>query len=287
VEEEKMSVVSAEGRSEPFTFEPYANFGDRIPVLRSFYLGYDVGDATPSDHEILDLGTLVGGDTHDLSPFVNFPPNNVPDGKLKVELQDSSPSEGFYYRVSHSVLTLPGVHRHEIRQVGNVGEVTTQLPAAIFPNSTPFGSPILALTGFRLFFGLSGDHELDRIGIWFRDDRLHVVLRDQTANPNDDYSFLVDFVVIPPVPGFQVSPGAIEGTAAGGERVSVPTPSHQHLLLTGWSFNFQNGDHRLREIGVDRQGDDFVVVYADKNANDPFDWRVEYAHFGPQVVAPD
>jgi hypothetical protein len=139
--------------------------------------------------------------------------------------------------------------------------------------------------GFRLFFGLNREHELDRVGIWFRDDELHVVFQDQNADSNEDYSFLVDFVVIPPVPGLNVSRGVERGSAIGGERVPLRTPSRTDLLLTGWAFNFNNGDHEIREIGVDRQGDDFVVLYADKNADDPFDWRVEGAHIGPQVIA--
>jgi hypothetical protein len=284
----KMAVVSASDIVRPFTSEPYALFGDRIPALRSFYLAYDVGDATPDDHEILTMGVMVGGSALDLSPNVNFQPANIPDGRLEIQLQDAHPNddESVFYKVSHSTLAIPGARRYQIRQVGNVREATRKLPAHIFGEGLPdpaFGKPIVALVGFRMFFGLSGDHELDRIGIWFRDDELHVVMQDQDARPTEDYSFLVDFVVIPHAPGTDVSRGVERGTARGGARIPLPIPARAHVFLTGWEFDFSNGDHEIREVGVDRQGDDYVVFFADSNADDPFDWRIEWAHIGPQV----
>ena len=285
-----MGVVTAEDFATPTQPEPYPAFGARQPALRSFYLAYGVGDATPDDHEILHMQVMVGGASQDLSPNVNFPAANIPDGRLNVALQDADGArEPFFYRVSHSTLSLPGVRRFQIRQVGNIGEVTRTLPRAIFGGGPlpPQRKPLIALVGFRLFFGLNREHELDRVGIWFRDDVLHVVMQDQNQSPTgDDYAFLVDFVVIPAGPGLNVTRGIERGTISGGERVPLPIPTRAHLLLTGWAFNFQNGDHEIREIGVDRQGNDFIVFYADANAGDPFDWRVEWAQVAPQVLAP-
>jgi hypothetical protein len=177
--------------------------------------------------------------------------------------------------------------------VGNLGKVVRKLPRRILSGGglhqqPAQGKPLLALVGFRLFFGLNREHELNRVGISLRDDELHVVLQDQHIDPaRDDYSFLVDFVVIPRGPGMNVERGVLgsQGPATGGERVRFPTPARAHLLLTGWEFGFQNGDHEIREIGVDRRGDDFIVFYADKNADDPFDWRVEWAHVAPMVTS--
>jgi hypothetical protein len=283
-----MAVVSAEEFASPFQAETYPAFRTRLPALRSFYLGYDIGDATPNDHEILHMQVMVGGASHDLSPNVNFPAANIPDGRLNVALQDADGSEEFFYRVSHSTLAVPGGRRFQIRQVGNVGEVIRKLPREVFGNGLhqpALKNPILALVGFRLFFGLNREHELRRVGMWFRNNDLHVVLADQNVNPaSDDYSFLVDFVVIPSGPGLNVKRGIEQGTARGGERVHFPIPPRAHFLLTGWEFDFNNGDHEIREIGVDRQGSDFLAIYADKNADDPFDWRVEWAQIAPQVV---
>jgi len=284
-----MAVVSADGEAKPFDADgqSYAFFGQRVPVLRSFYLAYDIADSTPNDHELLSIGVMVGGTSTDLSPNVNFQPANIPDGRLEVALQDESPAgEVFSYKVSHSTLAMPAARRFQIRQVGNVKEVIRTLPAEIFGNRPELGEPLLALVGFRLFFNLGRDHELQRIGIWFRGHDLHVVFEDANPNPPFDYSFLVDFVVIPPRPDIWVFRGVESGTAIGGGRVPVPLQSRAHLLLTGWSLNFENGEHRIREIGVDRQGENFVPLYADENADDPISWRIEWAQIAPQGAAP-
>lgn len=286
-----MAVVLREGYATSAQVESYPIFGERVPALRSFHLAFDHGDASPRDHKIARVAVMVGGDAEDLSPGPGFPASAIPDGQLRVALQDASGSDEFYYKVSHSILPPPNVlRRYRIRRTGNAGEVVVKLPAKIFrvghipqPHVQP---PILALVGFQLSYSVNREHELDRVGIWFRDDDLHVVFRDQSVGPTDTYSFLVDFVVIRPGPAMNVSRGIKQGIATGGEEVSFPTPSHAHFLLTGWAFNFQSGDHPIREIGIDRTRDDFEVFYSDKNAGDPFDWRVEWAHVGPMVVKP-
>jgi hypothetical protein len=102
------AVVAQEDFATPFQAEGYPKFGNRLPALRSFYLAYDIGDATPGDHEILHMQVMVGGASHDLSPNVNFQPANIQDGRLNVALQDADGSEKFFYRVSHSTLAIPG-----------------------------------------------------------------------------------------------------------------------------------------------------------------------------------
>jgi hypothetical protein len=285
-----VAIVSTEGFARPFDADgqPYASFGGLTPTLRSFYLGYTVGSGAPRDHQILDLGVMAGGVSQDLTPSVNFQPANIPDGRIRVELQDSNPSgEEFFYKVSHSVFGA-NFRRYQMRAVGNVGEITSRLPESVLqapglPNPLE-GKPVLALVGFRLFFGLSGDHEIERIGIWFDDDGdLHVVFRDHNAAPQEDYSYLVDFVVIPRTSLMNFSTKTERGSAEGGQRIPIRVPQGSHIFLTGWLFDFQNGDHNIRELGVDVQGNDLVVFFADRNADDPFDWRVDWAAVGPQL----
>ena len=57
-------------------------------------------------------------------------------------------------------------------------------------------------------------------------------------------------------------------------------------MITGWEFNFVSKDHHIRDLGVLREGDDLTVFYGDKNADDLFDWRIEWAHVGERVRAP-
>ena len=53
----------------------------------------------------------------------------------------------------------------------------------------------------------------------------------------------------------------------------------------GPDFAFTTGRHNLRDIGVDRQGDNIVVFFADRNADDEFNWAVQWAQISPQVFA--
>jgi hypothetical protein len=285
-----MSVVQAEGFAVPFDEDgqPYPQFGEtRFPALHSFYLGWDVGDNTPGDREVTLIQVLAGGESEDLSPDAALEPAKIPDGRLEVALQDAHASgEEFFYRVSHALLTTPGARRFQIRDVGCVGQCVRRLPSEVGGGGPipPSESPLIALVGFKLFFTGGADHHLDRVGVWFRGDELHVALRDK--NGDDTFGYLVDFVVLPRM-SLNVTTGIQRGRASGGQRVHFPTPLKTDFLLTGWAVNFVGDvDHEIRDLGVDRRGDDFTVFYSDKNADDRFDWRVEWAHVGPLVVHP-
>ena len=162
-----MGVIFDDGFAAPFDADgqSYPPAGDRIPVLRSFYLGYDIG-STPSDHQILSIETMVGGHSEVIDTILNFQPANIPDGRLFPALQDQDPGgEQFYYKMSHSTLARAGVRRYQIQQVGNVGEVVRKLPSHIFqqgPISPALPGPFAALVGFRLFFQ-GRDNQVDRV----------------------------------------------------------------------------------------------------------------------------
>ena len=60
------------------------------------------------------------------------------------------------------------------------------------------------LTGY--FFTGGKDRELDRVGVWVRDDKLHVAMRDNSGG--DTFGYLVDFVAIPTALVLVVKTGA-------------------------------------------------------------------------------
>jgi hypothetical protein len=284
-----MSVVSAQGIAEPFDADgvPYASFGNQIPALRGFRLTYPAG----RDRELVLLQVLAGGRAQDLTPNAQTQPTSIPDGRLQVILQDDDPSgEEFAYNVSHSLLSIPGARRYQIRDVGCAGACSKELPTEILGGGSPLdgGQPsprLIALVGFKLFFTGNRAHELDRVGVWFRDKTLHVALRDESVGLADTFGYLVDFVVIPTF-GFSASTGIKQGTAKALETVNLPTPSHAHFMLTGWAFNFRPGDREILDIGVLRGKDTFTVFYGDNGGGEEFDWRVEFAHVGPTLVSP-
>jgi hypothetical protein len=278
-----MAVVTAQGTEIPFDpeGESYPVFGSRVPALHSFRLTYPA----PNDHEISLIQVLAGGNSEDLSPTADLQPANIPDGRLDVALQDANASgEEFGYLVSHSLMNIPGARRFQIRDVGCLGKCVRPLPLPAPPIPQP--PPLLALVGFKLFFSGQKDLELDRVGVWFRGNNLHVAFRD--ANGGDIFGYLVDFVAIPrPLTGgdFQISTGIERGTSNGAiATIPLPTPSHADFLLTGWAFNFEKDDQEILDLGIIRGRNDFTVIYGDNGGGETFHWRVEWAHFGPRVI---
>lgn len=281
-----MSVVSSSGITRPFDQDgvPYALFRQRTPALRSFRLTF------PSDREVVLMQVLPGGTSKDLSPTADLGPANFPDGELHLAFQDSSPnppgSNEFQYYVAHSLLSQPQGKRYQLRDVGCQGECSRAIPQEAFNSGRPghdIGPHVIALTGFKMFFTGNRQHEIARVGVWFKKDRLHVALSDK--NRDDVFAYLVDFVVIPTA-GFNVEAKLEEGKGARGyETIQVPTPSHAHFVLTGWDFAFPSGDRELREIGVFRRDDDLTLMFRDDGANEPFDWGVQWAHISPLLVA--
>lgn len=278
-----MAAVTKDGFAKPFDAngQSYPMFGSQIPALRSFYFGYGIGGSGTTGHEVSLIQVLAGGESQDLSPSADLNPANIEDGRLDVILQDENPAnERVYFKVSHSLLNIPGIRRFQFRSVGCVGQCDQKLPIPV--PRFEFFPPIIGLVGFKLFFTGGRDHKLDRIGVWFRGSDLHVAMRDR--NGGDTFGYLVDFVVIPTA-FVNVVSGIRRGNTVGGERISIPGPSNTDFLLTGWAFNFVSGDHKIREIGVVREEEDVTVFYGDENVNESFDWRLEWAHVGPREVS--
>lgn len=278
-----MAVVTDQGTAGPFDrgLVAYPAFGSRTPALHGFRLTFPA----PIDHEIALIQVLPGGVSDDLSPNADLQPTQVPDGRLHVALQDANPSgEEFGYLVSHSTLDIPGARRFQVRDLGCVNKCVRKL--ALPSGGTPVfqAPPLLALVGFKLFFTGARDHELDRAGIWFRGNDLHVAFRD--ANGGDTFGYLVDFVAIPrPLLGSNISTGVERGSAKGIGTFPLPSLPRSDFLLTGWALNFTKDDQEILDIGVLRHQNAFTVFYADNGAGDEFDWRVEWAQIAPQVIA--
>jgi hypothetical protein len=280
-----MSVVTRQGAAGPFDADgqPYEVFGSRTAALHSFRLTFPA----PIDHEIALIQVLPGGDSEDLSPDADLQPASFPDGRLHVAFQDADPSgEQFGWRVSHSILNNVGARRFQIRDVGCQGKCVRQITLPHSgPIALPSSQPLLALVGFKLFFTGARDHELDRVGIWFRGNDLHIALRD--ANGDDTFGYLVDFIAIPrELAGFNVSTGIERGTARSLETIPFPSPSRTDFILTGWAFNFKKDDQEILDIGVLRHLNALTVFYADSGGGEEFDWRVEWAHVAPMVFTP-
>ncbi|WP_448640258.1 hypothetical protein [Geodermatophilus sp. URMC 63] len=248
-----------------------------MPALRGFRFVYD----TSADRHLSLIQLLVGGRSRDLSPNADLDPSNLRNGRMRVSMQDESPSgERFRYLVSHSLLTIPGARRFQIRDLGCVGSCERRLPSEV----TSGGNQLLVLTGFKLFFS-GGDHHVDRIGVWFRGgDTLHTRLSDKKSD--DTFGYLIDFIAIPTaglIEGSDYDTGIARGTSTGGVQPHdepLPIPDGAERMLTGWELNFANADHHIRDIGavLSESEGRLTVMYADRDFDDDYSYRVEWAY---------
>jgi hypothetical protein len=97
-------------------------------------------------------------------------------------------------------------------------------------------------------------------------------------------------VVIPTNECLNFDTGSDNGTATGAKQYAFPTPRDTEFILRGWGLNFHGElDNEIREIGFDRKGDEVTVYYADKDADDTFNWSLAWAYIGeiPAVVDQD
>jgi hypothetical protein len=278
-----MTITSTEGFAKGFVERPYTRFGGNVPVLNGFYFAFNLGQTGDTDNHINSLMMLPGGASRDLSPSADLGPSRVEDGKVQMMFRDKDPSssrDDYFFRAAHAVLPDDAANRFQIRDVGCTGECRRPLPASVL--SSPASPSVLALVGFKLFFTGNRDHHIDEVGVSFDSGDLVVEFNDK--NDDDVFGYLVDFVRLSTL--FQnVSTGTNSGSATNGAEFRLPIPSRAEWVIRGFHFDFADEDHHIRDVGVLRQGDTVKIIYADKNADDRFNWRIDWAHVSRPVFA--
>jgi hypothetical protein len=279
-----MARTSTEGTAKGFAERDYTEFGSRVPVLRSFYFSFNHNQTGDTDNHLNSAMLLPGGRSRDLSPDAENQPADVDDGRLQVMYRDQDASgsrDDYFFRAEHVMVAGTLARRFQIRDVGCKGECRRPLPQSVFgPIGAPFQG-VLALTGFKVFFTGNRDHHVDEIGVSFDDRDLVVTFNDK--DDNDVFGYLVDFVRLSRV-GQNITTGRSNGTTANGSDFPLPLPAGAEWVLRGFHFDFHDDDHHIRDVGVLRGGVNVKVIYADKNADDVFSWRIDWAHVSPQVV---
>ena len=232
----------------------------------------------------------ICGVSTDLTPTADLAPSTVPAGRAELLFRDHDPTDDkdeYFYRAAHVMLAERFARRFQFRDVGDTGKVRRPLPAGIFsgrPHVPTAPGAIVALAGFKIFFTGNRDHNIDQITVMLEDDgAITIALNDR--NDDDVFGYLIDVVRISGL-GMNVIPGEASGSARGGERIASPRPRGTDFVLRGFHFDYASGDHHLRDIGVIRQNDRMEVFFGDKSGTDLFNWRVRWAHVGPQVIAP-
>jgi len=145
----------------------------------------------------------------------------------------------------------------------NGGTCRVRLPVPCGSNNT------FILTGFSFQFK-DGDRQIKKVAIKRINDELEVSFGDQT--PSDPYVWSVQYAIVPRAN--LVREQTIRRSTMGSARVArLPG----RAVIQGFSFEFTNADHHLRDFKVDLQNNQLAVNFQDNNLDDPVAWSVDYA----------
>ncbi len=284
-----MSIVNEQGFGKgPITINSRGVGDNNIPLLSSFYFRFErPGSSGAVDNHINQIHVLPGGVSEDLSPNADLSPSNEAVGTVALMYADKdyndTARDNYFYNVSYATLPTTQARRFQFRDVGCTGTCRQTLPPPPRPGHPGLGSRVFVLCGFKLFFTGARDRHVDKISILEDNGTLTIQFRDKSASNSDVYGYLVDYAWVDTFlspSGETFSMGEESGTAKGGESISLAG----NKLIRGFDFDFANKDHHLREIGVRSVNDNLEVYYADKDANDVFNWRVRWATITPLVI---
>jgi hypothetical protein len=285
-----MTTASIQGYGIGYVDRDYSSAARGVPALNGFYFGYPQHD---KDNHLMELMMLPGGVSTDLTPTADENPSTLPAGRAALAFQDDNPEnfwpyskDEYQYSVSHVMLSERIARRFQFRSVGDAGTVRLPLPPALLgPSHSTTGSSILALAGFRLRFPYKRERHIDKITVMLEDDgTITIGFQDEDPAPEDNFAYLIDVVRISGV-NINIILGEASGAARGGERVLLQHVTGTDFVLRGFHFDYQSGDHHVREIGVRRLSNRVEVFFGDAQTN-KFNWKVRWAQVGPLVNAP-
>ncbi len=219
-----------------------------IPLLQDFYFRF-----TSGDRNIQKISVVP----HVIS-------------KLRLDYFDDTHNDEFYYKVAHwDHTTITGI------QMDN--RVFFLNGKESLPLIKPSPNYELILIGFEVYYH-SDDHNIEEFGIYKEEVNGNTLLSLSFNDDNDD-DLAVGIVYFAWVPdSYLVQSGVSSGSnAIGAESREIPQGVR---LLRGFNLKFNNGDHNLNEVGIlttSSLDGNLNVLFADKNRDDGFDWRVEWA----------
>ena len=241
-----------------------------VPLLKSFIFQY-----VPSYAKCVPVVTddCFGQVDHHIW-YINIGPNTLAPGKIHLVFSDEGRSP-FYYYVQHYILTDPSIRKFETGFNEAVGQTTKTIS-----RPTPASNYVFVLRGFSLSFADAADRHIDEVGIIENDGKVTVEFNDALHNRRFKYKIWYAYV-----------PREMFTTSGLGERSGTYAKDHaQQAIPDGPAvirgFRFEDkptcvgsrscSDHHIKKIGVENQGGRVQVRYADKNGDDPFDWRVKW-----------
>lgn len=226
------------------------------PLLQSFYFRY-----TNSDHHI---------------SAVEVVPNVPAINKASLAFSDKNRDDPYFFNVTFAPYFGEIFRRTEGREHCTNGTCTFPLQAPA--NRADY---VFVLRGFYIYY-VGDDHHIDQIKVEENNGLATVAFNDK----NDDDRFRVDlhYAYIPKARISSI--GEQSGRANGGQRKTIEGGT---AVIRGFNFDFRSKDHHIKDFGVMLNGSGGLeVYYGDKNQDDAFDWKVQYAILStrPTVLDP-
>jgi hypothetical protein len=238
-----------QGHAKGFTTRNISLTQNGAPLLQSFYFRF-----TNDDHHFAAIEVVPG------IPAIN---------QASIGYSDKNSDDRYFYNITFAPYFGTIFRRSDGRE-HCIGSCTYPLQAP--PDRA---NHVFVLRGFYIHY-VGGDRHIDQIKIEENNGQVTVALNDK----NDDDRFRVDLhYAYIPRSQFLVPDGEAAGTSRGGHRMAIPGGS---AVIRGFNFDFRSQDHHIKDIGVMLNGAGRMeVFYGDKNQDDSFDWKVQYAILRP------
>jgi hypothetical protein len=223
-----------------YTYAAYDSPG--VPLLDSFYFRYDDGD-----HHLASLSV-----------------EPEPSGTITLAFADRNNDDDYYYSVEHKRSAPGGIITDSFVDFCN--------GSCLYPLTSPGAGYVFALRGFRFYYR-NGDHHMNQVGILQEATGVRTFFNDR--NSDDPYVVYVDYAWLPP--SMVESTDVVTGVDDGG-GVQRAVANANRAIISGFKMDYlYGGDHHVQEIGVLTRASDIQVYYGDRNGDDDFSYRVNYA----------
>lgn len=235
---------SVEGRSngghETFNYSP--NQGAKL--LQQFWFRY-----TSKDHHIR---------------AIKVRPDRPSFGHIEFQFSDHNNDDDYDFLIHHTGY-YGSIFRNTTLQFADKGSATRTIA-----RPTNMTDPIFVIKGFNIFYH-GDDHHIDQFKIRESNGLLTVAFNDK--NNDDTFWWQVEYAYLPRTAFSEVS--SRSGYARESIRLDIASGS---AVIRGFDFNFTSKDHHIKEVGVVPRGNGFLdIFYGDKNGDDEFYYRVDYA----------
>jgi len=231
------------------TVQDFSHTG--VPLLDTFYFRF-----TSKDHHLV---------------LITIDPDRPP-GNISLTYRDKNGDDDYYYKIAHRIIDDARVQRFT-RSTDICSESTCTVPL-----SKPAGDFVFVLIGFSFRFTGGRDHHINQVRILESDGNLQVQFRDKNGSPPPIFLWDIQFAYVPRDLFVILGSSSGNGDQGGAGRNIAAGRS----VIRGFSFDFQNDDHHLRDIGVTTPDHGRVeVFYGDQNGDDKFNWIVQWGILTP------